>query len=180
MNASLQVPDVTARCPRYSKLEEQGQARDIQASQDLSLLRPVSDSALQHAIKSLQSSTLAIERQSKLLTQQREALARIQDEKAKVCVSQAKEGAQRARRYTIEARQIERAADDLFQTFSLQSAAAQQQVASRDAVISPMVAGMLKADDKVLSELERLAKSSDLGTDEDDAASSRVKRLCEK
>ncbi len=60
---------------RYSALQKSGESEVLASSQDLSLLRGISDDDLQSAIEQLQKSTIAIEKHTEILRTQQEAVA---------------------------------------------------------------------------------------------------------
>lgn len=65
-------------CLRYSRLEKQNVSNQVTASNDLSIVRPLSDEDFENAIKILEASTSAIEEQNRSFNIQQEALAEFQ------------------------------------------------------------------------------------------------------
>ena len=93
---------------RYSKLEENGVARRIAASHDLSLVRPLwDDDEIRTASKALKASTLAIENHTRVLKEQQQALLSFQESNDQAHERWKRTAAQRLKKRIQEKQNIE-------------------------------------------------------------------------
>ncbi|KZF21548.1 hypothetical protein L228DRAFT_283697 [Xylona heveae TC161] len=151
----------------FSKIERSGAVKRILASNDLSTVRPVLEDDLRNTIETLNASTAAIERQNELLAKQRESLEALKERNRENREACNRSNAQRRRKHAIESQHVALACDELAQNISSQLAVMQQQMKTSTAQLPPAVAETLRADDRLLARLERLASELDLSEGDD-------------
>lgn len=100
---------------RYSALQKSGESEVLASSQDLSLVRGVCDSDIESAIEQLQKSTIAIERQTKTLRTQQEAVAALVKDNGQHYAARAAAESTQFRAWTTENDQTRSAVSAVFQ-----------------------------------------------------------------
>ncbi|KAI9832688.1 MAG: hypothetical protein M1819_004274 [Sarea resinae] len=163
----------------YTRLEKDGTFRRISASQDLSAISPILDDDIRTAIERLNISTTEIEKQNQILKSQRDALTAMKEKSRQDAVARKRPTEQRQRRYAIEKQHIGLACDELSQNLTERLAASKQQIRSSTALLTPAVAETLRADDKLLNGLQRLAVGLETRDDDKDKID-RVQKLSAK
>ncbi|KAI9675375.1 MAG: hypothetical protein M1817_001279 [Caeruleum heppii] len=141
---------------RHTHLEHAGQARKIAADNDLSTFRPFADAEFGEATMLLERSTAAIREQTRRLNVQRRALRDIQAKNHAAAESRERRLELKTQHYRSEAQQLAIATEELAQTFTAGTRAAQQQSKSNDIALHNSVYRMLKTDDRAISRYEHL------------------------
>lgn len=163
---------------RYEVLSQSGDADKIANSQDLSNICDLSDEQLHTAIEELQRSTTAIEKQNEALQSQQNALALIVKNNKKSGAARSEADAKQLRKWEAEKSQVNSAVEELSQNLMYQLSDLEQQTKISQSGIKQTVDGILKADDKLLSSLQKLAGELDPGSSEDNDTVARIRDLC--
>ncbi|KAG4028056.1 hypothetical protein MFRU_024g00270 [Monilinia fructicola] len=162
----------------YEVLSQSGDADKIANSQDLSNICDLSDEQLHTAIEELQRSTTAIEKQNEALQSQQNALALIVKNNKKSGAARSEADAKQLRKWEAEKSQVNSAVEELSQNLMYQLSDLEQQTKISQSGIKQTVDGILKADDKLLSSLQKLAGELDPGSSEDNDTVARIRDLC--
>ncbi|KAL2270533.1 hypothetical protein VTJ83DRAFT_2717 [Remersonia thermophila] len=141
---------------QYAVLEESGMAERLAAS-DLTATCPLSSDEVRNAIAELNRSTQAITKQTETLHQQAEALGRIADANRRSREERAALEAGQAGRRHRERESLTSGMAELLHSLRSRVLDLDQQTQGAEATIPKTVDSLLRADDKLLSHLQRLA-----------------------
>lgn len=144
---------------RQAKLEANGTARKLAANHDLSHVRPLLDEDLRTAIRSLETSTSAIEKQTAQLKQQWQYLETHGHELGKLQALQKKTTEKLERNSTLEEQHVRIASEELIQDISAKLSSYQSGVQSRSKVAPTKISELLNHDDRILSKISKVATS---------------------
>ncbi|QSZ37760.1 hypothetical protein DSL72_008859 [Monilinia vaccinii-corymbosi] len=162
----------------YEVLSQSGDADKIANSQDLSSIFDLSDEQLHTAIEELQRSTAAIEKQSEALQSQKNALALLVKNNKKSGAARTEVDTKQLRKWEAEKGQANSVVEELCQNLMYQLSDLEQQSKMSQSSIKQTVDGILKADDKLLASLQKLAGELDPGSSEDNDTIVRIRDLC--
>ncbi|CAD6445129.1 68fd6bcd-2cf8-44c9-b331-eb9a73437df8 [Sclerotinia trifoliorum] len=162
----------------YEVLSQSEDADKIANSQDLSSICDLTDEQLYTAIEELQRSTTAIEQQSEALRLQQNALALLVKSNKKVGAARTEADAKQLQKWEAETSQANSAVEELSQNLMYQLSDLEQQNKISQSSARQTVDGILKADDKLLTSLQKLGEELDPGSSEDHDTIARIRDLC--
>ncbi|KAF7935282.1 uncharacterized protein EAE97_008189 [Botrytis byssoidea] len=162
----------------HGVLSQSGDADKLANSQNPSSISDLSDEQLHTAIEELQRSTTAIEKQSEALRSQQNAVALIVKNNKKVGVARTEADAKQLRKWEAENGQVSSAVEELSQNLMYQLSDLEQQNKISQSDAKQTVDEIFKADDRLLTSLQKLAEELDPGSSEDHDTISRIRDLC--
>lgn len=141
---------------RYQTLKRKGLSHQYESEGEPT--RPILDHEIAAAIESLQSSTDAIEKQSRVLEAQRDALVRLKAlDKPNLDLEHARN--ERRRKEGQEKARLDVAIDDVSTAITEQLADAQREIDSERSSLKSYVAERLASDDQILSRLPNIVST---------------------
>lgn len=162
----------------YKHLEGSGEADTLAAAHDLSAIQGLEDREIRDAVEELKRSTAAIEDQTKALKMQQVALSVFVRGNMRSAQTRAKADQNQLRKWNVEKAQMSAAVEELAQSLKYQSTDLALQCKTAESTVRQTVDGILKADDKMLGSLQKLASDLEPGSVDDEAVVARIRELC--
>ncbi|KAI9737000.1 MAG: hypothetical protein M1834_000589 [Cirrosporium novae-zelandiae] len=164
----------------YAKLQTNGTADRIAASEELSATRPILDDDIRAAIQNLKASTAAIQKQNEALREQWKALDAFREKCKDVENQQSRKRAQRQKRATAERQRLTIAVEESATLLSSRLKTLQQQLTTAHASLLAGVEEELKGDDRLLHRLQKLAANLPLQDSTNTSLAEKTKKLSSK
>ncbi|KAH8671968.1 hypothetical protein BGZ60DRAFT_469402 [Tricladium varicosporioides] len=162
---------------QYAYLCKTGDAERLEA-QDLSAVRGLDNSEIRDAIEELKRSTVAIEKQTETLRLQQNAMSALVKNGLRTSQARATTNKTRLTKWNVEKNHVSKAIEDLSQNLAYQISDLEQGGKASEAAAKQAVDGILKSDDKLLVNLQKLASDLDPINSGDEQLIARIRELC--
>ena len=177
---TYRIPCELTRYPSCSKLQANGQLRDIQAYHDVSCIVPFGDNQLRAAIAALGASTANINRHACSIQEQRLALENLQALQREARDHRARAQASRRSAQAVEKQNICVESEELSESLNDQLQRMRKEISSRDVSLKSAVAEALRKNDRILSGLEASAMKIEPTHSSDERLARKIEILCDK
>lgn len=162
----------------YEALEKSGEAATLADTNDLSIVCAHDEDELKSAIEELQRSTAAIEKQSETLRIQQDAMKSLVRSNRSASASRGRAVDLQQRKWASSREQLSAEMDELSAGLSQRIAEHLQQRKITDASYNHTAVEFLRADDRLLLSLQKLAGELEPERKEDAEVSGQINHLC--
>ncbi|KAH8815499.1 hypothetical protein F5884DRAFT_772613 [Xylogone sp. PMI_703] len=163
----------------YSMLTKKGEADELASSARLETIRGINDQDLEDAIEELKRSTAAIEKQIDAIKLSKAALSSLKKTSASTHQARSEVDTEQIRKWISEGEHIRNQAEALSKDLSLHASELEARQKLSDANLKRSVDELLKSDDKLLSDLQKIASKAETRSQGNDEMS-RIKELSAK
>ncbi|ROW17619.1 hypothetical protein VPNG_00818 [Cytospora leucostoma] len=162
----------------YLAIERNGKADDLAASANLSTTQALTDQELKDAIDELARSTEAINKQTETLRQQQDALSRLLTTGGKIGGARSHLEAKRLYNWDTDRKHLNTAVELLSQGLDYRMAELEQQSQTHDGDVDRLVAEIIRADNKLLSSLQKLGWELDTEEPGETESVGKLREVC--
>ncbi|RFU31984.1 hypothetical protein B7463_g4378, partial [Scytalidium lignicola] len=164
----------------YSMLTKKGEVDELASPSRLESIREINDQELEDAIEELKRSTAAIEKQNEAIKLTKSALDSVKKTSSRTKEGRAEVNTAQTRKWALEGDHIRSVTEALSKDLSLHAAELESRQELSESNLKRTVEDLLRSDDKLLSDLQKLASGTETGSHGNGGDISRIKDLCAK